>query len=111
MSKLVRARKKKVVSRSFHKAGIVVPIIDDIGYRCLHYDNCEFFLMLSSRKEKENQFEITFKCNFFLFVVMRAIYVNKFGSLVCLQFFDLCTFVISKFMKVQLTKNDKSQKA
>ncbi|XP_002738599.1 histone PARylation factor 1-like, partial [Saccoglossus kowalevskii] len=34
-SKAMKARDKKVVAKTFHGAGIVVPVVDDVGYRPL----------------------------------------------------------------------------
>ena len=36
-NKLVEQRKKKIVAKTFHGAGIVVPFKNDIGYRPLPY--------------------------------------------------------------------------
>jgi len=32
-SQKLKQRKKKVVAATFHGAGIVVPVVDDVGYR------------------------------------------------------------------------------
>ena len=44
----IKARNKKVVSKTFHKAGIVVPVdANDVGYRPLTVTDGEFWLTVT----------------------------------------------------------------
>ena len=44
----IKARNKKVVSKAFHKAGIVVPVINEVGYRPLTMTDGEFEVVIFS---------------------------------------------------------------
>ena len=35
VSKKIKSREKNVVSKTFHGAGLVVPVVNDVGYRPL----------------------------------------------------------------------------
>lgn len=44
----IKARNKKVVCKTFHKAGIVVPVINEVGYRPLTMTDGELEVVIFS---------------------------------------------------------------
>ena len=44
----IKARNKKVVSKTFHKAGMVVPVVNEVGYRPLTMTDGEFKVVIFS---------------------------------------------------------------
>ncbi|CAK8686426.1 unnamed protein product [Clavelina lepadiformis] len=56
-SATVKDRLKKVVAKSFHGAGIVVPIVNDVGYRPLHHHDGDLKRLLKKIADAKNDDE------------------------------------------------------
>ncbi|XP_077984873.1 histone PARylation factor 1-like [Glandiceps talaboti] len=60
-TKNMKARDKKVVTKTFHKAGIVVPVVDDIGYRELPETDASLKAILKAIVDSSTDDERTMK--------------------------------------------------
>ena len=70
----IKARNKTVVSKTFHKAGIVVPVINEVGYRPLTMTDGEFEVVILTDMWKLNIFILL---TIFIFMPLILIYKGK----------------------------------